>query len=147
MDAYFFAVPEPSAWSLHLTALRVLSFRVALNRRPRGAAQAGQRPRRLILGWPAKVRSGESSMARSILSVIVTLGLFASGDVCAWVCQIGSAPTAVHADAGAHCGTGSQPEAPAPVAPSHEDCPGCALDTAATSGALEGLGATDFSIA
>ena len=75
-------------------------------------------------------------MARSILAAIVTFGLLASGDVCAWVCQAASATT--QADVGSHCEGGSVPEAPGPTAPSHEECPGCTMDVAATSGSLEG---------
>ena len=81
-------------------------------------------------------------MAHSILAAIVTLGLLASGDVCAWVCQAVSAPATTHADAGSHCGGGSEPQAPDPAAPSHEECPGCTLDVAATSSSLEGPGAS-----
>ena len=80
-------------------------------------------------------------MAHSILAAIVTLGVLTSGDVCAWVCQAASASATTQANAGSHCGGVSGPEAPDPAAPSHEECPGCTLDVAATSSSLEGPGA------
>jgi len=94
------------------------------------------------LNWPPaaespSLRSKGSSMARGILTMIVTLGLLTAGNPCVWACQ--PAPATVHADAGSgsHCGDGSEPEAPGPAAPSHGECPGCALDSAATPASLE----------
>ena len=83
-------------------------------------------------------------MARGILTMIVALGLLTAGNPCVWACQ--PAPATTHANAESHCGAGSQPEAQGPVAPSHGECPGCALDIAATSGSLEAL-AAGFTVA
>jgi len=74
-------------------------------------------------------------MTRALLSLVVALGLLTSGDPCLWLCQQASAGDSARAEMPSHCGGAPQsaPDAPAPDAPSHEDCPGCGLDTAASS--------------
>jgi len=72
-------------------------------------------------------------MARGILTMIVALGLLTAGNPCVWACQ----PAPANAGSASHCGAGPELDAPGPGAPSHEECPGCALDSAATSGSLE----------
>jgi hypothetical protein len=76
-------------------------------------------------------------MAHSILSALLVLGLLASGDVCTWLCAGASAKAAVQVEVDSHCGGGSAPEPASDEPRSHDDCPGCGLDLAAHSVALD----------
>lgn len=77
-------------------------------------------------------------MIRSILSMVVALGLMASGDACSWLCQVGSLPDAETVEMASHCG-GGEPASPEPEPSSHDDCPGCEVDTAVQSASPESL--------
>ena len=82
-------------------------------------------------------------MAKTLVAAVLAVGLLASGDACAWMCggaQDGGDSHAAAASDASHCGGDSAPTPAQGEAPSHDDCRGCALDTAASSMAFDGPG-------
>ena len=77
-------------------------------------------------------------MTRSFLAALITLGLLASGDPCAWLCETAAEPAAAAA-LSAHCGGAATEHDPSSgEAPSHDECAGCEVSTAVTSSSIDG---------
>jgi hypothetical protein len=77
-------------------------------------------------------------MTRSFLAALITLGLLASGDPCAWLCETAAEPVSAAATS-SHCGGAATERGPSgEEAPSHDDCAGCTVSAAVASGSVEG---------